>query len=160
MDLPLILFWASENLEVIGSVGLALLLLYYLWPLSSDAALLSRFGLNAHEWKVLGHDLGNSNRPYCVRALGLIGRPDFVAVHKRRRVIKVFDYKHRTHTGKTRPYELYQVILYCMAIEQMNPGFKVCGAIRYKNKILDITVRHSDRAMLLSRRDQFKAKYL
>lgn len=152
--------WILDNLETVGGVGLALLALYYLWPTNKDHILLKRFGLDPAEWRVLGHDLGRGGNPYGVRALGLIGKPDFVAQHRRRKILKVFDYKHRTFKGQPRLYEVYQVTLYCMALEAMHPGYTVLAAIKYKNKILDVRVHDSDRAKLLRNRDLFRSKYL
>lgn len=160
MAFPISIEWLLSNLACIGGAGLVVVLFYYSWPTSKDAVLLKRFDLNPADWKILGHDLGRGASPYHVKALGLIGTPDFVAQHKRSRTIKAFDYKHRTYKGKPRDYEVYQVTLYCMALEQMHKGFKVEGAIRYKNKVINVPLSSRTRNHLLSLRETFRAKFL
>lgn len=159
MVFPVSVDWLLSNLEYIGGAGLLFALFYYSWPTSEDTVLLRRFGLNATDWKILGHDLGRGASPYHVKALGLIGTPDFVAQHKRSKRIKAFDYKHRTYKGKTRDYEIYQVTLYCIALEQMHRGFKVEGAIRYKNKVVEVSLSSRTKSYLLSLREPFRAKF-
>lgn len=160
MAFPISIEWLLSNLEYIGGAGLVVALLYYSWPTSKDAVLLKRFDLNPADWKILGHDLGRGGNPYHVRALGLVGTPDFVAQHKRSKSIKAFDYKHRTYKGKPRDYEVYQVTLYCMALEQMHSGCRVEGAIRYKNKVVDVPLSSSTKRYLLSLREPFRKKFL
>lgn len=160
MDVSVDLTWILNNLEYIGGAGLVVLALFYNWPRNPDYVLLRRFDLDPEQWRILGHDLGSGGAPYHVRALGLIGTPDFVAQHRKSQTIKAFDYKHRTYKGKTRPYEVYQVSLYCMALESMHPGHKVIGAIKFKNAVVDVPLTNSRRSMLLKNRDTFRAKYL
>lgn len=160
MALPVDLNWVIAHLEYIGAAGLILALLHYHWPTSKEDVLLKRFGLNPSDWKILGHDLGRGGNPYHVKALGLVGKPDFVAKHRKQRKIKAFDYKHRTYKGQTRKYEEYQVALYCLALEQMHRGYAVEGAVRYKNKIVSIQLSTRTRNYLLEMRDQFRKNFL
>lgn len=154
------LSWLITNLEYIGGAGLLALVLYYNWPKDKDSVILRRFELSPAKWTLMGHDLGRGANPYRVKALGLIGIPDLVAMNKQSKAIKVFDYKHRTYRGKLRLYERYQVTLYVMAIEKMNPGRKVQGAIKFKNAIVDVQPTPSDRSLLMKNRSVFQKRFL
>lgn len=146
-----------NNIEYVGGVVVAFVILYWHLPARDhESILLSRFGLSDKDWMLLGHDLGKGGKPLHVRGLGLIGTPDFVVQARRGRIIKVYDYKHRRYRGKLRPYEVYQVTLYAMVLEVMKPGYAIEAGIRFKDAIVDIPLKESNKRLLLDNRAGFR----
>lgn len=143
--------------EYIG--GLALLVyLLWLWAQrrNADDIVLQRFGLNPKDWELIGHDLGPGGKPLHVRGYGLCGTPDVVAKHRRENRLRAFNYKHRKYRGEARLYEIYQVQLYARLLEAMFAGALIEGAIRYKDRIVDVPADRQMFNFLLSNREKLR----
>lgn len=146
---------SSKALITIG-VLLAAFALWYQLRGQRSATLLNRFGLSPIQWMVIGDDLGKSGSPFHVKGYGLCGTPDLVARHRRQKVIKLFDYKHRKYRNEVRTYERYQVILYAGVMQLMFKDWTILAAIKYKDAIVDVPVDPRVFDFLLTYRDNVR----
>lgn len=123
-------------------IGLAALLviailLSFIQKRGGNQDLLGLFGLPG-DYRVIGTDLGGSKDQLYLRADGLTGAPDVAFFSSRRDHWVAGEYKSRKYRGQVRPHERYQVVLYIGMLRSQFRTQKVTGAIRYRDRYIEI----------------------
>jgi hypothetical protein len=132
---------AGVSFEMVIAAGFAVAALY-LWlrrgdRKSAELEMLALFDLPS-DFRVVGADMGQAQKPIYLRADGLMGGPDALFHSSSRNHWVVGEYKSRRYNGRIKPYERYQVILYTGMVRRSKRTSNVNGALRYTDKLVPV----------------------
>lgn len=113
------------------------------WVISSSGhSLYDQLAISSHEYRIIGHDLDGRGKTIQISAFGIMGKPDVVAEHRRKKRLRVYDLKSRNYRGQMTDYERFQMTLYIGILKALHPDFEVEGFIRYRDKLVRVFYSH------------------